>query len=206
MEAREQARVDYWQVRSRPRGRETLQGRYLWGAVLHPCMRSRHFCVHIATGPFKGGRISVISVTLEPFRAIFRLPCMPSRHPRRRAAAEPAEGDRIRAFFATLGLSYATFRLPCQFSWRHGRRAAAEPAEGDVSGMVSIALEPFHGIFRLLCVLSRHPPVHSLACIHGTRPSARSHTHRMMQNQQEEPSTRLRTRYNTHMCPLSSAG
>lgn len=168
MEAREQARVDYWQVRRRPRGRETLQGRYLWGAVLHPCMRSRHFCVHIATGPFKGDRISAIFVTLEPFRAIFRLPCMPSRHPRRRAAAESAEGDRIRAF--------------------------------------SVALAPSRAIFRLLCVLSRHPPVHTLARPRGARPSACSHTHRMMQNQQEEPSTRLRTRYNTHMCPLSSAG
>lgn len=69
-----------------------------------------------------------------------------------------------------------------------------------------VALEPFHGIFRLLCVLSRHPPVCTLARPRGARPSARSHTHRMMQNQQEEPSTRLRTRYNTHMCPLSSAG
>ncbi len=175
-------------------------------ASRRPYVRSRRFCVHVAVELTEGDGISAISVTLELSHGIFRLPCRLPWQLRYLTAAKACEGDKIRALFVTLEPFRAIFRLPCIPSRHLRRRAAAEPAEGDVSGMVSVAFEPFHGIFRLLCVLSRHLPVHSLARPRSARPSARSHTHRMMQNQQEEPSTRLRTRYNTHMCPLSSAG
>ena len=175
-------------------------------ASRRPYVRSRRFCVHVAVELTEGDGISAISVTLELSHGIFRLPCRLPWQLRYLTAAKACEGDKIRALFVTLEPFRAIFRLPCMPSRHPRRRAAAESAEGDRIRAFSVALAPSRAIFRLLCVLSRHPPVHTLARPRGARPSTLSHARCRMQNQQEEPSTRLRTRYNTHMCPLSSAG
>lgn len=160
-----------------------------------PCVRSRRFCVRVAVELTEGDGISALSVALELSHGIFRLPCRLPWQLRYLTAAKACEGDKIRALFVTLEPFRAIFRLPCIPSRHLRRRAATKQPEGDASGHFPSPL---------------HLPVpHSVAftCSHGSsHQSARTHTHRMMQNQQEEPSTRLRTRYNTHMCPLSSAG
>lgn len=154
-------------------------------ASRRPYVRSRRFCVHVAVELTEGDGISAISVTLELSHGIFRLPCRLPWQLRYLTAAKAYEGDKIRALFVTLEPFRAIFRLPCIPSRHLRRRAATKQPEGDASGALSVAFTCSHG---------------------SSRQSARSHTHRVMQNQEEEPSTRLRTRYNTHMCPLSSAG
>lgn len=164
-------------------------------ASRRPYVRSRRFCVHVAVELTEGDGISAISVTLELSHGIFRLPCRLPWQLRYLTAAKACEGDKIRALFVTLEPFRAIFRLPCIPSRHLRRRAATKQPEGDASGALSVALAPSRATFRRLHMLSRQ------------QSSVRPHTYPPHDAKSEqESSTRLRTRYNTHMCPLSSAG